>query len=295
MRKLISPVIIGRTFSRVMGTVVVGLLFSPLVKSQSDSLPEVALSTATHRAGISWVEINDPYLSSLQYSGIGFRVEMQEQRYLQPTDDRFSMVNRLTGLAAITTNPASTAQIETVAGAYALGIRYHYRPFEKWVILMGGNVEGEFGVRVNSRNVNNPVNLDIAGNLNATLGASYLLPTRRRTLKFDAQAEMPLVGVMFVPYPGLSYYELYLSKQLSEAIFLSSLHNRQGGKLALSVEVPFRRSTLHAGWRYTELKYKGSGPVFAISGHSFMVGITYDVVRSSGRQTRFPANYVKVF
>lgn len=264
------------------------------VHAQVDTLPVFALTTATHRAGISWVELNDPYLSSLPYSGMGFRVELQEQRYLRAGDNRFSMVNRLTGLAAITTNPASTAQIETIAGAYAFGIRYHYRPLDQLVILAGGAVEGDFGVRANSRNVNNPVNMDIAANLNATVGARYLLPLRRRTLQFDAQAEIPLVGVMFVPYPGLSYYELYLSKQLSEAIFVSSLHNRQGGKLAFSVDVPFRRSTLHVGWRYHQLHYQGNGPVFTLAEHSVLLGISYDLFRSAGRSSRFPATYVRV-
>lgn len=270
------------------------LTVSFVMRAQTDSLPVQALSTATHRAGISWVKLNDPYLSSLEYSGMGLRVELSEQRYLRATDKRFSMLNRLTGLAAITLNPASTAEIETLAGAYAFGIRYHYRPVDRLVIMPGGSLEADFGVRVNSRNVNNPVNLDIAGNLNATLGARYQLPVFRRTVLLDAFAEVPVVGIMFVPYPGLSYYEMYISKQLSEAIFLSSLHNRQGLKTGFSVDVPFRHSTLHAGWRYHLLKYRGNGPVVTFTEHSLLLGISYDVFRSSGRKSKFPAGYVKV-
>jgi hypothetical protein len=270
------------------------LTVSSVLKAQTDSLPVQALSTATHRAGISWVKLNDPYLSSLEYSGMGLRVELSEQRYLRATDKRFSMLNRLTGLAAITLNPASTAEIETLAGAYAFGIRYHYRPVDRLVIMPGGSLEADFGVRVNSRNVNNPVNLDIAGNLNATLGARYQLPVFRRTVLLDAFAEVPVVGIMFVPYPGLSYYEMYISKQLSEALFLSSLHNRQGLKTGFSVDIPFRHSTLHAGWRYHQLKYRGNGPVVTFTEHSLLLGISYDVFRSSGRKSKFPAGYVKV-
>lgn len=276
--------------------VVVGLfvVLSTLLSAQADTIPVYALTTATHRAGMSWIKLNDPYLSSLEYSGAGLRVELSEQRYLRAGDNRFSMLNRLTGLAAITVNPASTAEIETVTGDYTFGIRYHYQPLEQLVIVAGGAMEADIGIRVNSRNVNNPVNLDIAGNLNATLGARYLLTTRKRTIRFDAGAEVPLLGVMFVPYPGLSYYEMYLSKQLSEAIFFSSLHNRQGARYSLSVDFPFRHSTLHAGWQYHQLKYQGSGPVVTIAEHSLMLGISYELFRSSGRMSRFPANYVKV-
>jgi len=280
--------------SRLIAVVVMCLLASALVRAQVDSFPGYALSTATHRVGLSWVQINDPYLSSLQYAGMGLRLELLEQRYLRAGDDRFSMLNRLSGLAAVTMNPASTAQMETVAGAYAFGLRYHYRGIEQLVLLAGANIEADFGVRVNSRNVNNPVNLDIAANLNATLGARYLLPTRRRTLQFDAHTELPFAGVMFVPYPGLSYYELYLSKQLSEAVFFSSFHNRQGAKWSLSVDVPLRRSTLHAAWRYHHTKYQGSGPVFRFDEHSILLGITYDLFRSAGRTRQFPSNYIRV-
>lgn len=280
--------------SRLMAVVVMGLLTLAQASARVDSIPGYALSTATHRAGLSWVQINDPYLSSLHYSGMGIRLELAEQRYLRASDDRFSMINQLSGLMAITTNPASTAQIETIAGTYSFGLRYHYRGLKQLVVLAGGAVEADGGVRVNSRNVNNPVNVDVAVNLNATLGARYLLPTRRRILQFDVQTELPLAGIMFVPYPGLSYYELYLSKQLSEALFFSSFHNRQGAKLSLSADVPLGRSTLHAGWKYRHTKYRGNGPVFSFDEHSLLLGITYDLFRSSGRRVQFPANFIRV-
>jgi hypothetical protein len=280
--------------SRLMAVVAMYLLAMMLVSARADSIPGFALSTATHRAGPGWVQLNDPYLSSLHYSGMGFRMELAEQRYLRASDDRFSMINQLSGLMAITTNPASTAQIETVAGTYSFGLRYHYRGMKQLVVLAGGAVEADGGVRVNSRNVNNPVNVDIAVNLNATLGARYLLPTPRRTLQFDVQTELPFAGIMFVPYPGHSYYELYLSKQLSEALFFSSFHNRQGAKLSVSADVPLGRTTLHAAWKYRSTMYRGNGPVFSFNEHSLLLGITYDLFRSSGRRVQFPANYIRV-
>ena len=135
--------------------------------------------------------------------------------------------------------------------------------------------------------------MDIALNLNAMLGARYFIHTPKRSIQLSGAFEMPVAGMMFVPYPGLSYFELYTSGRIGETLFFSSLHNRQGAKLALSADFPLRTITLHAGWRFHHLKYQGSGPVFVRDEHSLLLGITYDIFRSSGRKSRFPANFVR--
>lgn len=268
--------------------------FLPLLLiAQSTEETRYSLTTATHRAGVSSVHIHDPYLSSLSYSGLGARLELLEQRFLDPDSARFSMLTRLTGLIGLTVNPASTAAMNYMGGDFAWGVQYHYRKIRNTVVLAGATADAGFGFKMNTRNVNNQINADIALNINALLGARYFLQTRKRIIQFTGAYETPIAGVMFVPYPGLSYYELYTSKRISEAIFLSSLHNRQAHKLSLSVDFPFRRSTLHAGWRYHQLNYKGSGPVFSMKEQSLLLGITYDLFRSSGRKSRFPSNYIR--
>jgi hypothetical protein len=271
----------------------ISLLLSASLMAQESDKTLYALSTATQRAGISYVSIADPYLSSLQYSGWGATIEWTEQRFLNPQTRLFSVVNRLTGLAAQTYNPAQTATINMMHGNYSWGMLYNYRYFNTLVLLAGTTAQADFGFKANSRNVNNPYNMDLAISLNAVLGARYSLETRKRTIDFTSGFESPIAGVMFVPYPGLSYYEMYTSGKYSEAVFLSSLHNRQGAKLSFAVDIPFRRSTLHMAYRFHQLNYKGSGPVFRFSENALMLGITYDVFRTSGRSMRFPGNFIR--
>jgi len=272
----------------------VGCIFSSgLLLAQQDKPQLYSLTTASHRAGVSFLQLHDPYLSSLTYTGMGVRLELLEQRFFDPSDGRFSMLTRLTGMMAATKNPASTASVNYAGGNLTWGVQYHYRKLDNWVLLAGAAAEAEFGAKMNTRNINNPANMDIALNLNALLGARYFLQTAKRTLQFSGSYESPLVGGMFVPYPGLSYYELYTSKRISEALFFSSLHNRQGNKLSVTIDFPMRYSTLHFGWRYHHLKYRGSGPVFTLDEHSLLLGITYDIFRSSGRMSHFPSNYIR--
>jgi len=282
------------------------LLSSGLLKAQQSDSILYPLSTINHRAGISFLELHDPYLSSLSYSGIGARIEITQHRFLRTNlllpdsqqlfpaaGSSLSAFLRLSGSVATTQNPASTAVVNYMGGNLTWGMNYHYRKIENMVVLVGAAADGEFGVKQNSRNINNPVNMDIAFNINAMLGGRYFIQTKKRIIQLSGSYEMPLVGLMFVPYPGLSYYELYTSGRIGEALFFSSLHNRQGQKLAFSVDFPLRNSTLHAGWRFHHLKYQGSGPVFVRDEHALMLGITYDIFRSSGRRSRFPSNYIR--
>jgi hypothetical protein len=291
---------------------IVVIFGSGLVQAQQSDSLLYPLSTINHRAGISFLELHDPYLSSLSYSGMGIRMEIAEQRFmradrwpstllrhpktechLSASVPRFSTLLRLSGSAAKTMNPASTAAVNYIGGNLTWGMHYHYRKIENMTVLVGAAADGEFGMKQNTRNINNPVNMDIAFNINAMLGVRYFMQTKKRIIQFSGAYEMPLAGMMFVPYPGLSYYELYTSRRIGEALFFSSLHNRQGNKLAVSVDFPFRTTTLHAGWRFQHLKYQGSGPVFVRDEHALMLGITYDIFRSSGRRSRFPSNYIR--
>lgn len=274
-----------------IGIFLVGMVFTVALSARESDFTGYALTRAVHRAGVGMVQLSDPYLSSLSYSGYGVRLELTEQRYLQPDDRRFTMLTRLTGLAAATRNTASTAAINYMGGDFSWGLLYNYRKISNMVFRTGALAQADFAVKMNSRNVNNPVNLDMALNINGLIEAMYLLNTGKRTLLFSGSFETPLLGAMFVPYPGHSYYEMAFSKQVSEAIFFSSLHNRQGQKLSVAFEIPFRRTTLHMGWRYNHLTYKGGGPKFSFGEHSLLLGISYDLFRSSGRKSRFPSEY----
>jgi hypothetical protein len=179
-----------------------------------------------------------------------------------------------------------------VGGNAALGALYEYRDLNNLILHAGGNVDIDFAYKMNSRNVNNPVNIDLATNLNAMLGVRYNIATRKRMLKLKANLEFPLIGCMFVPYPGLSYYEMYSSGAYGEAIHFSSLHNKQGLKEQISIDIPFKKSTCSFGVRMHQLKYQAADQPYSFNEFSIFVGINYDIVRFSGRKVKMPEYYI---
>lgn len=260
--------------------------------AQIDEQKPVALTNVTHHTGVSVVELVDPYLSILNYTGLGLRFEYTDSKYFNPADPKFTSYSRITGLAAAVKNPQSTAGITYVGGNAALGALYEYRDLNNLILHAGGNVDIDFAYKMNSRNVNNPVNIDLATNLNAMLGVRYNIATRKRMLKLKANLEFPLIGCMFVPYPGLSYYEMYSSGAYGEAIHFSSLHNKQGLKEQISIDIPFKKSTCSFGVRMHQLKYQAADQPYSFNEFSIFVGINYDIVRFSGRKVKMPEYYI---
>lgn len=262
------------------------------VNAQTGQKKMFALTNVYHYAGITALTMTDPYLSLLEYSGVGVRYESTASRFFNPEKPQLASIARVSGIAARTVNPRSTASVTWVGANASWGVQYYYRQFEDILLLGGANVDADFAYKMNSRNVNNPINIDLATNLNLTLGGRYYIHTKNRILQLNAGFEFPLMGCMFVPYPGFSYYEMYSTKGYMEAVHFSSLHNKQGLKQFFSIDVPFRDFTWTFGVRKYDLKYKADGQVYSYSDFTFMTGVTYDMIEFSGRKTNVPEFFI---
>ena len=268
------------------------LLCFPNVSAQSQQPKLYGLTNVYHHIGIAGIEMVDPYLSVLEYSGVGIRYEYSSGRFFNPQHPILSSNIRIAGLVAMTTNPRSTATVARMGAGASWGVQYYYRNFEDILLLGGANVDVDFAYKMNSRNVNNPVNIDLATNLNMTIGGRYYINTKRRTIQLNADFEFPVIGCMFVPYSGFSYYEIYSTKAYIDAIHFSSLHNKQGLKQHFTVDIPFKHLTWSFGVRKHDLKYRADHQIYHYSEFAFLTGITYDMIGFSGRKVKVPEIYI---
>lgn len=273
---------------------IVNLIFlAPHLQAQSE--PEEVLYSMNHVlncAGASIIELADPYLSVLNYNGYGAWFEYNNYRYFNPGRPVLVEYQRFEGLGALTLNPQSTALITYFAANTAYGALYEYRDINNIVLHAGGNIDVDFGMKMNSRNVNNPYSMDLATNLNGMLGFRYMIPTKRRILNLSTQIEFPIMGCMFVPYPGLSYYEIYTSKKIGETIHFSSFHNKQGIKQRIIFNMPFKHSSWSVGVLMHLLKYQTGEQPYKINEFSVFFGIEYDLIKFSGWKSNKPENFV---
>lgn len=268
------------------------LLFSVRMWAQEETPQKYTLTSASDQIGLSILSMTDPYLSPLPYSGVGIRYEHAERKFFSPENTKLSMEGKVRALAGMTLNPEYTASMSYLGANYSWGMHYHFQVLGNFQVLAGGTADAVFGFKTNTRNVNNPVNLDMATNLNLSGIARYDFKTRCRTLRLSYALEIPVLGCMYVPYGGASYYEMFSLGNLSDAFHFSSLHNKQGATSSIMLDVPFRHSTWKFGINSSRLEYKANDLVFNQNEFSLMIGCKYDLHIFSGTKTPAPSNFI---
>ena len=250
------------------------------------------LTTKHYTLSFSSLSLIDPYLSPLTYNGIGIRLDNDSRRFLSPENTNISTQNRLKLNAGLLLNPALTASMMYLGLNEGWGLEYNFQPVNGIKFSAGGLWDIDFGFKDLQRNVNNPVNIDLSSNLNLTGIARYDIHLRKKVLKLQLTLQSPVLGCMFVPMGGASYYDMFELNNLNNAVHFSSLINKRGINQSLSVEVPFNRSIWHFGFGFDQLKYSANDLVFVKNEFRILAGITFDRAIFAGRKNKAPLNFM---
>lgn len=242
--------------------------------------------------GISMVEMHDPYLSDLKYIGTGMRLDTYINRFFTPDNLNLSYIMKLSLLTAVMSNPRRTSAMTYAGINFAWGTLYHYRWSDALHFLGGGDLSIDFASRANLRNQNNPASMDLATNLNAKLGVKYFIPTKKRVMQLQAMMEFPVAGIMFVPSPGLSFYQMFDLGEFSDTFHFSSFHNRQSFSSLISIIIPWKKTTTRVGIRSENLKYKAHNHVYIRKEYSLIIGTSFDMFKFSGRKVKVPDAFI---
>jgi hypothetical protein len=262
------------------------------LNAQNAENKKYLLTNYLNTTEVSALSLTDPYLSPLKYSGIGVSYNTENSRFLTAENSFLSRQNKLKLQAGLLLNPRNTAAMMNIGMNYGWGMYYHFRINKDFQLLAGGLWDADFGFKYLDRNVNNPVNLDLATNLNLTGKAKYDLPFRRKTLQLQLEVQTPVMGCMFVPLGGASYFEMFQLGNLTDAFHFSSLYNKRGLNTKFVVEVPFNRSVWHFGFRTSSLKYSSNNLVFKRNEYSLVVGTSFDGIKFAGKKNKAPENFI---
>ena len=267
-------------------------LFYSILFAQTNIEQKYLLTTQTNTFGLTTIGLLDPYLSPMTYTGAGVEYNYDGRRYFSAQNTKLSMDSKMNMICGLALNPAATASMTYMGMTYGWGMHYHFRIQEDFRILAGGLWDVDFGFKDISRNVNNPVNIDLATNLNLSMLAIYDIPFWRRVMQLQLAVQSPVLGCMFVPQGGASYYEMFELGNLKNTSHFSSLYNKQGLKWTLSLDFPFNHSVLRLGLSSNELKYSANDMVFNRNEYSFLIGTTFDVATFAGRKNKAPKNFL---
>ena len=231
------------------------------------------LRTSSYQVGIGSTGILDTYLSQEHFSGEGIT-------YLYTTDrsrkDRswHTLMEHQANLAHVNDRPD---QVEELQGDYTFFIGR----LRRWNLLSGrltleagGMAAANIGFIYNTYNSNNPAQGRFSLNIMPTGVATwrFMLFGRNAALRYETQ--LPLVGLMFSPNYGQSYYEIFsrgnYDHNLVPTTFISSPTMRH--QLMADVNVSCT-TTLRFGYLGDIQQASVNGLKSHIYSHRFMFGL----------------------
>ncbi len=251
-------------------------------QAQEENNP-VSLTYQSTMVGLGGIEVYDSYLSPLKYTGtrLGFIYERMKMTRLM--SGNVSTQHLFNIEIAEAKNKTGTALDYVGYLEYTYGLFYKWNPVRKLQLFAGPQADVLAGVIYNSRNGNNPASAKAGINLNLSGMASYQIQIKKQPVLLRYQLNIPIMGVLFSPEFGQSYYEIGLGVDKNLAHF-ASFHNQLAIRNLFSLEFPFNSYTLRLGYMNWIYETKVNDLDTRIMTNSIYVGFSKNFFTVSGRK-----------
>lgn len=250
-------------------------LFSLTSWAEQNTLEPVAQRSPTARTfllGIGSANQLDTYLSPMEYRGMQVSFLTQSERMTHLAQRHISFQSTFLGAFTSTDNPAETASYTGGRLAYDAGWHYHYSPLANLDLKGGALIGTDLGFLYNDRNGNNPAQGHFSLDLSLSAGAAYQFRLWRLPVKASYQADLPMVGLMFCPEFGESYYEIS-QNGVGHDILCAHPGNALNFRQMLAVDFCLSRITLRVGYLNDVRQRDARSLKYHDISHSFMFGI----------------------
>ena len=236
------------------------------LQAQIDSLQAHRYVTRATMYGIGFTNVFDTYLSPQEYKGIDFRVSRELIRMTKLFDGNVSVQNFFQADIGYTHNRADNNNTFSGLVNWNYGLHYQFRLTDNFKLLAGGLID-------------------------ASGMAIWHLKIKRYPMVLRYQVNLPVMGVMFSPHYGQSYYEIFSLGNSSGVIKFTSLHNQPSLRQMLSVDLPIGYTKM----RFSYLADLQQSNVNNIKTHTyshvFMVGFVKDLYRIRNKKgTALPSS-----
>ena len=259
--------------------VILMLLVSSTLYAEDSTLvavPDRSPSARTLLFGIGRTNQFDTYLSPMEYTGLQVSFLIRSERMTRMANRHISFQSTLHGAYTNTENPAATAKYMGGRLAYDAGWHYHYSPLHNLDVKGGALVGTDLGFLYNTRNGNNPAQGRFSIDLSLSAGADYsfnvpLWKGRHLPMRVSYQSDLPMIGLMFSPEFGESYYEIS-QHGVGHDIICAYPGNALSFRQFLTLDFCLRRVTLRIGYLCDIRQSNARSLKYHDISHSFMFG-----------------------
>ena len=221
--------------------------------------------------GIGFSNQLDTYLSPMEYTGYQISFLTGRERMTHWANGNVSFQSLVQGAFSHTKNPSRTATAWGGRLAYDAGWHYHWRLSDRLSLKAGGLVGADLGFLYIARNSNNPAQGRFSVDISASAGGSYRFHIRKLPVQVNYQADLPLMGCMFSPQFGQSYYDISQGSR-DHNICFAHPGNALSFRQLLTFDLEFNRASLRFGYMGDIRQSHVNGIRMHDINHSFMIG-----------------------
>lgn len=260
------------------------VLFSAmLVQAQEDSLRANRYVMRSMLFGAGYTNVLDTYLSPLEYKGCEIRILRESMCMTRLMDGNVSSQNILQAYTSYTKNTSGTSYFYTGMLNWSYALHYQFQINERLKILFGPVLDLNAGFVYNPRNSNNPAQAKAYGNIGASGMAIRKFHIGNYPLTARYQVALPLMGIIFSPEYGQSYYEIFFLKHGGKNILFTSLHNNPSLKQMITLDFPIRNTILRVGYLCEIQQAHVNNLKSHIYSHDFMIGFVKNLYLLKGK------------
>ena len=220
-------------------TLITLLLLLPatlLAQAGSDSINTTRLSVKCTSFGLTARNNLDTYMSGYNHTGGGLHLSHENFRDARTAGYRWKRQTLLTADAGLATLHNDTELAAMVT--YSFGGYHPWAITDHLQLLAGAQAQATGGALYIPTNGNNLVSAKMRATLAASAMAIYRLPAKKGNYTLRAQLDIPLIGAMFAPEFGQSYYEIFGLGHNKNTIVLSHPANSPSMRALLSADIP---------------------------------------------------------
>lgn len=226
----------------------------------------------------------ETYLSPLEYEGPEVRFAYETMRMTRLMDGNVSAQNLFQLHASYTENISQTNHTYGGLVNWSYALHYQFRPAKGLKILFGPMLDLNAGVVYNRRNSNNPAQAKAYGGLGASGMLIYRFRIKNYPLTVRWQANLPLLGVMFSPEFGESYYEIFSLGNGGRNVVFTSLHNNPSLRQLLTLDFPVGNTVMRVGYVCDLQQAKVNNLKSHTYSHNFMIGVVRNLYLFHGKK-----------
>lgn len=262
-----------------------------VLRAQEDSLraTRYVMRSVLYGAGVS--NVLDTYLSPLEYKGPEVRILRENMRMTRLMGGNVSAQNLLQAHVSYTHNPSKTGYMYAGLLNWSYTLHYQFRLNEQLKLLAGPTIDLNGGFVYNTRNSNNPAQGKAYGSLGISGIAIYKFHIGNYPLVVRYQANLPLLGAMFSPEFGQSYYEMFSLGHKGKNVLFTSLHNSPSLRQMVTLDFPIRKVTIRVAYVCDLQQAKVNHLKYHTYSHDFMIGFVKNFYLLKGKnRITMPSN-----